>query len=87
MTNEEGNKVRVCLKFFCATFSISHRVVETCMINIGNNGLFIGDDKRKNHKASNATSQSDLNLVKNHINSFPKVESHYCRRDSSKLYP
>lgn len=86
LINEEGIKTRVCLKLFCATFSISHKVVETCMESIGSNGLFIGEDKKKYHKPSNHTSQEDLNIVKNHISSFPKVESHYCRRDSSKLY-
>lgn len=56
------------------------------MKNIGDNGLFVGKDNRTNHSAFNKTSMSALNLVKEHINSFLKVESHYCRRDSSKLY-
>jgi len=76
----------VCLNFFCTTFSISHRVVNLCIKNIGDNGLFVGKDNRTNHKALNKTPISALNLVKEHINSFPKVESHYCRRDFSKLY-
>lgn len=56
LVNEAGIKMRVCLKFLSVTFSIIHRVIEICMKSIGSNGLFIGDDKRKNHKASNSTS-------------------------------
>jgi len=56
------------------------------MKNIRDNGLFVGKDNRTNRKSLNKTPISALNLVKEYINSFPKVESHYCRRDSSKLY-
>lgn len=56
------------------------------MNNIGLNGLFVGKDKRTNHHAMNKTSTTSTHLVKEHINSFPKVESHYCRKDTTKLY-
>lgn len=50
------------------------------------NGLFVGKDNRTNHKAIYKTSISAFNLVKKHINSFPKDKSHYCKHDSCKLY-
>jgi len=86
ITNTEGEKLRVCLNFFLATFCISHRVIGTCMNSIGLNGLFVGKDKRINHNALNKTSTTKIDFVKEHINSFPRVESHYCRKDTSKLY-
>lgn len=55
------------------------------MKNIGDNGLFV-EKNRTNHKIVNKILISPLNLVKEHNNSFLKVESHYCRRDFSKLY-
>jgi len=84
ITNAEGEKIRV--SFFFATFSISHQVVGICMKNIGVNGLSIGEDKRKNHYFWNKTSTTDIDFVKEHINRFPRIESHYCRKDTSKLY-
>lgn len=56
------------------------------MNNIGLNGVFVGKDKRTNHNALNKTSTTNIHFVKEHINSFPKVTSHYCRKDTSKLY-
>lgn len=52
--------------------------------NILDSGLLFGKDNRTNHEAFNKSSISALNLIKEHINSFPKVESNYCRRDSNK---
>lgn len=56
------------------------------MRNVSCSGMYIGHDKRKDIRPHNATSEANITLVKEHIDSFPRVESHYCRRDSSKQY-
>lgn len=86
LKDSNGKPHRVCLKFFCATFAISHRVIENCAHNMSDSGLYIGDDKRKNTRPPNTTSDEAKRFVKEHIDSFPRVESHYCRRDSQKQY-
>ncbi|XP_072376507.1 uncharacterized protein [Diabrotica undecimpunctata] len=86
LKNFEGLRIRVCLNFFCKTFNISHRVIETCMKNVGNTHTYTGFDKRKGKRPHNVTKEQDVLLVKEHIDSFPRVESHYCRRDSTKQY-
>lgn len=50
------------------------------------NGLYIGRDKRIGVLPPNATPLETIQLVKEHIDSFPRIESHYCRRDSQKQY-
>lgn len=86
LKNSAGETHRVCLKFFCGTFSISHRVVENCARNMSGNGLYIGRDKRIGVQPPNTTPLETIQLVKEHIDSFPRIESHYCRRDSQKQY-
>lgn len=88
LCNSSGEKNRVCLKFFCATFSISHRVVEICMKKVSKTGVYVGHDGRSeiNLKRYNSTSDDIKNHVKMHIDSFPRVESHYCRKDTKKQY-
>ncbi|RZF48681.1 hypothetical protein LSTR_LSTR015116 [Laodelphax striatellus] len=81
-----GERKRVCLKFLCATFSISHRVTDCLMNKVSASGLYTGYDQRIDSKPANATSSENINHIKNHINLFPRVESHYCRKDSRKLY-
>ncbi|CAG9828166.1 unnamed protein product [Diabrotica balteata] len=49
-------------------------------------GIFVGYDKRQNSKSHNATAEIQRQQVKDHINSFPRIESHYCKRDSTKNY-
>lgn len=86
LRNSNGLRTRVCLNFFCKTLAISHRVIETCMKNISNSGMYTGYDKRRDTKPYNSTNEEAVSLVREHIDSFPRVESHYCRRDSTKLY-
>ena len=49
-------------------------------------GVFEGPDKRGKHSPSNKTSADSLNFVKSHIEKFPVMELHYCRRSSKRLY-
>ena len=39
-------------------------------------------DQRGHHIPSNKMSEKDITIVKQHIHSFPKYQSHYCRNDS-----
>lgn len=72
------------MKFLCNTLSISHRIVDT--LTVSSTGNYSSHDKRAGKKPVNATSASSIAAVKSHIDSFPRMESHYCRRDSKKLY-
>ena len=49
-------------------------------------GSFNGCDKRGKHVPDNKTPDCKINLVRCHIKSIPKMESHYCRKDSQKQY-
>lgn len=84
LKNNSGERKWVCLTFFCSTFDISHIVTECLMSNVSDSGLYTGYDRRVNSKPVNATPSEDIEHVKTHINMFPRVESHYCRKDSRK---
>jgi len=43
-------------------------------------------DKRGCHPPSNKKTPKDIKLVKRSLKSLPTYESHYCRKESSKLY-
>ena len=44
------------------------------------------NDKRGNHQPHNKTPTQDRDIVRQHIESFPTMESHYTRKDSIKQY-
>ncbi|CAH1967789.1 unnamed protein product [Acanthoscelides obtectus] len=78
-------RISVCQIFFLNTLCISAQVVKTVIKKLGSTGV-ISADKRgkvcKNSQIDDTVKQT----VRNHINSFDFIESHYCRINTSRLY-
>lgn len=80
-------KERVCQRFFCFILQISFRTVDGIMKNKTENGFLLPKSHGlSGRKPVNATPEDQLSIVKAHITSFPRIPSHYCRKDSRKLY-
>lgn len=84
-----GKNVQVCKKTFKEIFSISERKLIVLQTK-KKSGCLVFEDKRGKTPASNAHkfkfTEDDRNLVRYHINSFPKYESHYSRKKSSNEF-
>jgi hypothetical protein len=62
-------------------------MVKYNMSNVSDiSGIHLAEDARKDRKPHNLTPEEDVEFVMNHINSFPRVPSHYCRKDSTREY-
>ena len=83
--NEQGKNV-VCKTFFLNTLGISDRMVDTAHKKMSSIGMSHDDNMGKHATRPNKTSEEQLNSVREHINSYQRVESHYCRHDSKKEY-
>lgn len=46
----------------------------------------LSPDRRGRHEPKNKLTALDIEGIEQHIAQFPKVPSHYCRRDSRKIY-
>lgn len=85
LKNDEDK--RVCKNFFLSTLSISNGPLKTAFSSKSNvSGTFTGKDKRGHKKPPNKTSEFWIQKIKEHIESFVAMESHYSRKDSTKLY-
>ncbi|XP_065680363.1 uncharacterized protein LOC136094417 [Hydra vulgaris] len=82
----ENIVIRVCQKFFCTTLDISKKTVQFVVKNKNEIGLFIPPNSKKGKTPANKTSEMRTNAVREHILSFPQVESHYCRASSKAKY-
>lgn len=56
------------------------------MVDVSEDGLFANQDKRGCLPSINKTSNENINAIKLHIESFPKIESHYTRKSTKRLY-
>ncbi|CAH1107460.1 unnamed protein product [Psylliodes chrysocephalus] len=86
LLSASNKRVRVCQKYFCATFAFSFQVVETALKYRGDSGVYVGFDHRKERPAPNVTSAEQVRHIKTHIDMFPRMASHYCRRDTKRQY-
>lgn len=80
-----NNKIRVCKTFFKATLNISDRMIFTVQKKINENG-FVIEDLRGKHQSHRRNDIELLNAIRAHINTIPRIESHYLRSQTSREY-
>lgn len=81
----DGVKTNVCKTFFLHTLDISDKVVITA-INKKQHGIVQSDRRGKHALRPNSLPASTRENVRQHIRSFPRIESHYLRKDTSREY-
>ncbi|CAG9812835.1 unnamed protein product [Phaedon cochleariae] len=79
-------KMRVCKTFLLNTLGVSERTLRTVISSKLNGSGMIVTDKRGKHSNHKKTSDEILNSIRNHIDSIPRIESHYVRSDTSRQY-
>ena len=77
-------EVQVCQEFFLCTFAISHSRLETLRKKLNKDGQL---ESTPAHKPATTVPEAMLDNVRQHIESFPAVESHYCRANNKETIP
>lgn len=80
-----NNKIRVCKTFFINTRGICDRQIRTVKKKTDPQG-FVGNDIRGRHPSRKPTDPLLIESIKEHINSIPRIESHYLRATTSREY-
>lgn len=81
----EGKKIRVCKTFFRNTLDINDRTILTVRNKTSSSGV-VTEDMRGRHTNHKKVSEQLKNDVRNHINTIPRIESHYLRAQTSKEF-
>lgn len=81
-------RIRVCKVFFKATLDISDRAIKTVVQKTIESCGIISSDNRGKHKNHKSLDPKIKEGVRKHINSIPRIESHYycCDADSKREY-
>lgn len=87
LSDNNGSRVRVCKTFLINTLGITERAIRTVIAaKMSGIGINAAEDKRGKHANRNRTDEEILNSVRNHINSIPRVDSHYVRKDTKREF-
>ena len=84
--DDKGDVVRVCRVLFTNTLRVTDRQIRTVISKIDKTGVISPENRGGRTKKQQSRDRNISNLVDTHINKFPRVESHYCRRESSCKY-
>lgn len=82
----EGKSFRVCKTFLMNTLGISPRTIRTVIDAMKLHDGIIPEDNRGKHGNQCKLDNDMIKAVKEHIESIPKVESHYLRANTSRLF-
>lgn len=86
LTKLDGEKFRVCQRMFCSTFTVSYKVVNRALQGRSSTGVYTQPDGRSGRSPKNKIPDDRIRFVKQHIDGFPRIEPHYCRKKSQKQY-
>lgn len=82
----EGIKYQVCRKFFLNTLAISEKMIRSSLTKPNQSGILFQDTRGERVESNKRRDNKINNMVREHINRFPRVDSHYCRANSTKEY-
>ena len=82
---QNGDRINVCKPFFLQTLAISEPVVKKAFAKESNEGfqqdLYSGHHSNRPHSLG-----AEADEIRKHIQSFPAVRSHYCRKKMTRKY-
>ena len=81
----DKTNIRVCKNMFLATLCVGKKTVEYNLQKRKGRQIPL-QDQRGRSKSTCAASDDDIAFINSHIDSFPRVESHYCRKSSGREY-
>ena len=81
--DNHGQRVAVCRQMFLSTLGISSRQVRTVLEKTSNMTGTMKKEKRGGKKNLDPT---QAQKIKEHLENFPRVPSHYCRANSQYTY-
>lgn len=85
--DSNGQNIRICKHFFMSTLGINSRIIRTVIEkqNSMTKGI-LKQEMRGKHTNHNAVSKDIKEDIRAHINSIPRIPSHYCRAQTKKEY-
>lgn len=86
LPNSEKEPKRVCRKMFLSTISSGERIVTTAWKKYDGEIAVADDNRGKYEHKPRVIDDMMVQSVKDHVNSIDRVESHYTRKDTKKLY-
>ncbi|CAG9773225.1 unnamed protein product [Ceutorhynchus assimilis] len=81
----DGQKMKVCREFFMSTLKVTDSFIRISLQKRSSTGI-VEKDRRGKHTPANKLTDDCLQIIRDHILTFPAVESHYCRSSSKKKY-
>ncbi|CAG9766085.1 unnamed protein product [Ceutorhynchus assimilis] len=81
-----GEPTKVCRKMFISTLDVGEKVLRNAVKKVQSTGVLEKEKRGGRDKISALKDRAVRDSIINHINKFPRVESHYCRKDSSREY-
>lgn len=81
-----NKEIQVCQKMFLQTFAISDKVISNIFKKINNSPVLLADQRGKHTNRPLAIKDNVKGYIRQHIESFPVVDSHYIRSESTRKY-
>lgn len=81
----DNQKIIVCKAFYKATLNISDRMIFTVQNKINESGFQLSDMRGK-HNSHKKIDPALRLAIKKHIDSIPRIESHYLREQTTREY-
>lgn len=79
-----GTRKQVCQKMLCSVLRITRRRAQMIVEKL-KSGSSLNDLRGKHHNRPHKIPCDEIELIKEHISSFPCQESHYSRSSNKKI--